>query len=142
MCHFCNITQNKIYTNSITAGSYFMTTYLLFTMPIVLIKHLPIALWLYLLSRTTIAMQSTTQLCAQRNNIRSKVNEGDSQDYEEDLVRKQYLSFPYPYVSTEHIQMEQDYYQTHKRNIPIVTYPSLDLDMVNHYLYQGGNSFK
>ena len=142
MCHSFNIKQNKIYTNSITAGSYFMTIYVLVTMPIVPIKHLPIALSLYLLSRTTNAMQSTTQVCAQRNNIRSQINEGDSQDSEEDLVRKQYLSFPYPYVSTEHIQMEQNYYQTHKRNIPFVTYPSLDLDMVNHYLYQGENSFK
>ena len=114
-------------------------------MPIVLKLLLEVAVWTYLLITTTNASYSNAQFCDKyykHNRIRPQISEGEEQDSNIDLVRKQYLSFPYPYVSQQYIQMEQKYYQSPKRNIPITTYPSIALEMVNHYLYQGENGFK
>ena len=114
-------------------------------MSIVIKMLLEIAMWMYLLITCTNASDSNAQFCDKyykHKRIRLQICEAEEQDSNIDLVRKQYLSFPYPYVSPQYIQMEQNYYQSPKRNIPITTYPSISLEMVNHYLYQGENGFK
>ena len=59
-----------------------------------------------------------------------------------DAVTKQYLSLPYPSVSEEQLQEEQTHYTGPNRNIPHVTYTTLSLEYLNHFLYQGRNDFK
>ena len=59
-----------------------------------------------------------------------------------DAVTKQYLSLPYPSVSEEQLQEEQTHYTGPNRNIPHVTYTTLSLEYLNHFLYQGSNDFR
>ena len=59
-----------------------------------------------------------------------------------DAVTKQYLSLPYPSVSEEQLQAEQNHYMGPNRNMPHVTYTTLSLEYLNHFLYQGRNDFK
>ena len=59
-----------------------------------------------------------------------------------DAVTKQYLSLPYPSVSEEQLQAEQNHYMGPDRNMPHVTYTTLSLEYLNHFLYQGRNDFK
>ena len=111
----------------------------------IIIKPLEIAVWLYLQAIRTNCNDNTTQFCAQfyeENLISSQTHEGLEEDSILDLVQKQYLSFPFPYVGSQHIQMEKSYFQSVERDIPISTYPSLDLEMVNHYIYQGESGNK
>ena len=58
-----------------------------------------------------------------------------------DAVTKQYLSLPYPSVSEEQLQEEQTHYMGPDRNMPHVTYTTLSLEYLNHFLYQGRNEF-
>ena len=119
--------------------------YWLATMHMVIMKQLAIAGWLFLQTKRANGIERTAKFCDQyyeRNTVRQQIHEGLEEDSIVDLVRQQYLSFPYPYVSSQHIQIEENYYQSPQRNIPISTYPSLDLDMVNHYLFEGRNGFK
>ena len=59
-----------------------------------------------------------------------------------DAVTRQYLSLPYPSVSEEQLQAEQTHYMGPDRNMPHVTYTTLSLEYLNHFLYQGRNDFK
>ena len=59
-----------------------------------------------------------------------------------DAVTRQYLSLPYPSVSEEQLQAEQNHYMGPDRNMPHVTYTTLSLEYLNHFLYQGRNDFK
>ena len=59
-----------------------------------------------------------------------------------DAVTKQYLSLPYPSVSEEQLQAEQTHYMGPDRNMPHVTYTTLSLEYLNHFLYQGSNDFR
>ena len=59
-----------------------------------------------------------------------------------DAVTRQYLSLPYPSVSEEQLQEEQNHYMGPDRNMPHVTYTTLSLEYLNHFLYQGTNDFK
>ena len=59
-----------------------------------------------------------------------------------DAVTKQYLSLPYPSVSEQQLQEEQNHYMGPDRNMPHVTYTTLSLEYLNHFLYQGRNDFK
>ena len=58
-----------------------------------------------------------------------------------DAVTRQYLSLPYPSVSEEQLQAEQTHYMGPDRNMPHVTYTTLSLEYLNHFLYQGRNDF-
>ena len=114
-------------------------------MPINIKKQLAIAVWIYLKAIRTHGIEKTAQFCGklyEDNTIHPEIHEGAEEQSTVDLVQKQYISFPYPNVSSQDIEMEQSYYQSVKRNTPIGTYPSLDLEMVNHFLYQGENGFK
>ena len=114
-------------------------------MTMFIIKQLAIVVWIYLKAIRTYGIENCAQFCGQlyeENTIHPEIHYGSEEHSTVDLVQKQYLSFPYPNVSSQHIETEQRYYQSLKRNTPISTYPSLDLEMVNHYLYQGENGFK
>ena len=60
----------------------------------------------------------------------------------EDIVRNQYLSFPYPAVTKEDIQIEKDYYNSTKRNTPFGIAREITLESINHYLYKGRNTYR
>ena len=114
-------------------------------MPFVFLRLLTVSLWIDFLATNTNAIRATVQLCDHKHerppeNV-SKMTVADS-DYMLDLVRKQYMNLPYPYVSAENIQMEHEYYQGQQRNIPLLNYYSGALEFINHYLYRGQNSFE
>ena len=66
-------------------------------------------------------------------------NTGDTEN-QNDRVRKQYESLPYPLVSEDYLKKEEEYYLSYKE--PIVLSPSMRLEKLNHYLYQGRETFR
>ena len=60
---------------------------------------------------------------------------------DDDVVRNQYKSLPYPYVSEEELLREEAYYQR-KTSDPYVIMYSWNLENLNHYLFDGKNDFK
>ena len=60
----------------------------------------------------------------------------------EDLVKNQYMSLPYPVVSMEHIVMEQNHYLDPHRNDAFRKYPSIDVNNVNKFLFDGYHDFR
>ena len=97
------------------------------------------------LDKKNIKTKVESEAC--RENVRrgrivsSYVGEELELDSIADQVRQQYLSFPYPFVSVDDIQLEKNYYNGPYRNIPLATYNFASLENVNHFLYKGGNSF-
>ena len=61
---------------------------------------------------------------------------------EDDIVRNQYLSFPYPAVSKQEIAKERQYYKNKQNATPYNTKFALMLESLNHYLYKGEESFR
>ena len=72
---------------------------------------------------------------------------------QKDIVLQQYLSLPYPAVSKEVLQMERKYYDktVTQRTIkaygeirmkPFREFPVMTAESINHYLFQGRNSFR
>ena len=81
-----------------------------------------------------------------QNNI---INEYDSDSpghfdtiSQDDIVRNQYLSLPYPAVSQESLQSEQNHYHSDKWNTPFSYSAENTLESINHFLYKGGNDFR
>ena len=61
---------------------------------------------------------------------------------QEDLVQKQYSSLPYPAVRKSDFLEEQSYYKNDSlSNIPYRIYPHIELEYINHFLYNGANNF-
>lgn len=60
---------------------------------------------------------------------------------QDDVVRKQYELLPYPAVTSEEIEELQKHYNGPDRHLPYITYPTNELDVVNHFLYKGRNDF-
>ena len=60
----------------------------------------------------------------------------------EDLVQNQYLSFPYPAVTQEDIQIEKDYYNRKEQVAPFGITREITLESINHFLYKGSNTFR
>ena len=61
---------------------------------------------------------------------------------QDDNVRNQYSSLPYPAVRKDHFLKEQNYYKNDSlRNIPYAIYPPIGLEYINHFLYNGVNDF-
>ena len=92
----------------------------------------------------TISMSSTS-VCSPAQGKYQNVDEATTYTdtlSQTDAVTKQYLSLPYPSVSEEQLQEEQTHYTGPNRNIPHVTYTTLSLEYLNHFLYQGRNDFK
>ena len=59
---------------------------------------------------------------------------------ENDVVQKQYENLPYPGLSEKFLSHEEEWYTTNKS--PLYIYPSDRLQKLNHYLYQGNESFQ
>ena len=57
-----------------------------------------------------------------------------------DLVTNQYEKLPYPRVTEKYLKNEEEFYKTNKE--PIQISPVVRLEKLNHYLYQGGESFR
>ena len=58
----------------------------------------------------------------------------------DDRVHKQYERLPYPRVTEKDLRMEEEFYETHKE--PVQFSLAVRLEKLNHYLYQGGESFR
>ena len=82
--------------------------------------------------------KTTTEIESQRN-----IKEYEKYDdiSEDDIVRSQYKLLPYPPVAEEQLLEEKDFY---KRTISktFESYYQLNLESLNHYLYNGRNEFK
>ena len=61
---------------------------------------------------------------------------------QDDIVRNQYLLLPYPAVTQHSLALEQNHYNSSKRNKPFNTYYSMALESINHFLYKGSNDFR
>ena len=64
---------------------------------------------------------------------------GDTET-QNDRVKKQYENLPYPPVSENYLKKEEEHYRTRKE--PIQEVSSIRLEKLNHYLYQGGETFR
>ena len=69
---------------------------------------------------------------------------------QKDIVLQQYLSLPYPAVPKELLEIERNYYHKTPKTIkaygemrikPFRGNPGMNTESINHYLYQGKNSF-
>ena len=62
-------------------------------------------------------------------------------DYEvHDVVQKQYSFLPYPPVSKKELLAEEKYYKAH--DLPLLFSYQLQLEYLNHYLFQGWEDFE
>ena len=59
-----------------------------------------------------------------------------------DPVREQYRLLPYPHVGMDMLQLENQYYKSNLRDIPLIKYYSSSLEYINHFLYEGNNDFR
>ena len=60
---------------------------------------------------------------------------------QDDIVRSQYLTLPYPAVSYQELEEERQHYIGKKKDTPFKTHFTFSLDSLNHYLYNGENQF-
>ena len=58
-----------------------------------------------------------------------------------DLVTKQYEALPYPEFNEDDILREKTYYNLEGRK-PMYVFPSIALEVMNHYLFQGNEDFR
>ena len=68
--------------------------------------------------------------------IQSVDKRGDSIDHE-DVVKKQYSSLPYPYVAQATLDREYEHYKVYMKQHPYYTVPTLKLENLNQFLYDG-----
>ena len=69
----------------------------------------------------------------------SRVSDTLSQD---DIVRNQYSSLPYPAVSKRELAVESQYYKNKQKTTPYNMIFAFTLESLNHYLYKGQNQFR
>ena len=68
-------------------------------------------------------------------------NTGDTTN-QDDIVRRQYSSLPYPAVTEDNLFLEKNHYDRKLENIrPYGISQQLALEKINHYLYNGDNDF-
>ena len=72
----------------------------------------------------------------------TEYNKNGDTTTQDDTVQNQYLSLPYPAVTIEELIKENKYYSSGKKDMPYESYPVLDLEYINHFLYNGGNDFR
>ena len=97
------------------------TWIILFAIPPNVVLSLTIYFLAETVSTTKYATNVKTQVCDRDVAIWPKRCFSDDSDLIIDVVKQQYLSFPYPYVSSQDIEFEQDYYQGIEKNITLVT---------------------
>ena len=73
--------------------------------------------------------------------LESVYKRGDIIDHE-DVVRKQYSSLPYPEVAQATLDREYDHYNLHMKQYPYYTVPTLNLENLNQFLYDGKFHFR
>ena len=61
---------------------------------------------------------------------------------QDDKVRNQYLSLPYPSVSKRELTAEWQYYKNRQNTTPYNEFYAFTLESLNHYLYKGENNFR
>ena len=61
---------------------------------------------------------------------------------QDDIVKKQYSSLPYPEISQDEILMAHNHYEGEFKHIPIRRPVAENLESLNHFLYKGENNFK
>lgn len=84
-------------------------------------------------------MRHPSYLC--NETIRNSTRNGDTGS-QNDIVREQYSSLPYPAVSEEDLFAEKNHYGGGLWNIPYKINRPIGLEQINHFLYNGGNAFK
>ena len=58
-----------------------------------------------------------------------------------DIVQKQYLMLPYPPFTKKDLENEEKYYQSSNRVSPYLFSYLIQLEYINHYLFEGKNDF-
>ena len=61
---------------------------------------------------------------------------------QDDIVKKQYSSLPYPEIPLDEIVFTHNHYQSEFKHIPIRRPVAENLESLNHFLYKGENNFK
>ena len=61
---------------------------------------------------------------------------------QDDIVRNQYSSLPYPAVSKRELAVESQYYKNKQNTTPYNMIFAFTLESLNHYLYKGQNKFR
>ena len=61
---------------------------------------------------------------------------------QDDIVRNQYSSLPYPAVSKRELAAESQYYKNKQNTTPYNMIFAFTLESLNHYLYKGQNKFR
>ena len=61
---------------------------------------------------------------------------------QDDIVRNQYSSLPYPAVSKRELAVESQYYKNKQKTTPYNMIFAFTLESLNHYLYKGQNKFR
>ena len=61
---------------------------------------------------------------------------------QDDMVKQQYSSLPYPPVSKYDMEHEKDHYDDIDGSAPYKVYYALTPRMVNHFLFKGKNAFR
>ena len=73
--------------------------------------------------------------------IESVDKRGDSIDHE-DVVKKQYSSLPYPDVAQATLDREYEHYNVYMKQHPYYTVPTIKLENLNQFLYDGKFDFR
>ena len=73
--------------------------------------------------------------------IESVDKRGDSIDHE-DVVKKQYSSLPYPEVAQATLDREYEHYNVYMKQHPYYTVPTIKLENLNQFLYDGKFDFR
>ena len=58
-----------------------------------------------------------------------------------DIVQRQYLMLPYPPFTKQDLENEKKYYQSSEDVPPLLFSYLIQLEYINHYLFQGKNDF-
>ena len=58
-----------------------------------------------------------------------------------DIVQKQYMMLPYPPFTETDLSEEEKYYKSSRRNTPNLFSYLIQLEYINHYLFQGKRTF-
>ena len=61
---------------------------------------------------------------------------------QDDIVKKQYSSLPYPEISQDEIVLAHSHYNGEFKHIPIRRPVAENLESLNHFLYKGESNFK
>ena len=112
-----------------------------------ILRLLAICLGSHIVSISTDAIQNENHVCFEpsghkNTSIPSIVSGNEYTDMIADPVREQYRLLPYPHVGMDMLQLENQYYNSNLRDIPLIKYYSSSLEYINHFLYEGNNDFR